>query len=98
MSAEVKGQTQQAVNAAHAILDSCGLEMSPSKVSRLVRQFEARVERNGWSFFDFFTNAIQLSVDDRRRALSNPDVLRVIAYADPTGETAVNNVMRGSHG
>jgi hypothetical protein len=47
------------IRAAHAILDSIGLEMSPSRVSRLVRRFEARVERNGWSFFEFFTNAIR---------------------------------------
>ena len=26
---------------------------------------------------------------------STPDIVRAIAYADPTGETAVNNVMRG---
>jgi hypothetical protein len=93
-SAEATSQTQQAINAAHVILANCGVGMSPSKVSRLVRQFEARVARNGWTLFEFLTNAVQLSADQRRAALANPDVARVISYVDPTGETAVNNVLR----
>lgn len=68
--------------------------MSPRKVSRLVRQFEKRVERNGWSFFEFFANAVQLSADQRRQALADPDIARVFRYPDPTGEEAARNVDR----
>ena len=79
--------------AAHTILDNCGVPMGPSKISRLVRTFSARVEQNGFAFFDFLANAVVLSAEQRRVALANPDVQRVLSYADPTGETAVANVM-----
>ncbi|WP_237112610.1 hypothetical protein [Mycobacteroides abscessus] len=93
-SAEARGQMRHYVQIAHATLAECGIEMSPSKVSRLVRRFSARVERNGWGFFEFFSNAVLLSAAQRRAVLANPDVARAIAYRDPTGETAVNNVLR----
>jgi hypothetical protein len=81
--------------AAHLVLDNCGIRMSPSKVSRIVRQYKGRVEANGFGFFDYLANAVQLSDQQKRAALLNPDIARAISYADPTGETAVNNVMRG---
>lgn len=98
-SAEAKSQTEQLTRIAHATLADCGMEMAPSKVSRLVRSFQHRVAGNGWSFFEFFANATILTTAQRRQALANPDVARTIAYADPTGELAVANVMReASHG
>ena len=72
------------------------MTIAPRRVNRMVRQFQARVERNGWKFFEFFTNALRLTAEQRRAALAGPDVARAIAYADPTGETAVNNVIRGA--
>lgn len=81
------------INDARVILANCGVTMGQSKLSRLVRTFKARVEGNGWQFFDFLTNAVQLDDERRREAMANPDIQRVIAYADPTGETAVANVM-----
>lgn len=81
---------------AHVILTNCGVAMSPSKVSRLARAFKTRVERNGFAFFDFLANAVQLDEQQRREALANPEIARVIGYADPTGETAVAHVMRGA--
>lgn len=94
-SAEAKkGQTEELIRDARAILTNCGVIMGQSRISRLVRQFEHRVERNGFAFFDFLANSVQLDADTRRRALANPDVQRVIAYADPTGETAVAHVMK----
>jgi hypothetical protein len=97
-SAEANSQTQQAISAAHVILANVGIRMSPSKVSRLVRQFEARVMRNGWTFFEFLGNAAQLSEDQRRRALCDPELARVISYLDTTGETAARNVDRQRRG
>lgn len=68
--------------------------MSPSKVSRMVREFKNRVEKNGFPFEAFLVNTVQLTEQQRRQVAANPDVARVISYADPTGETAVNNAMR----
>lgn len=81
---------------ANATLDASGYALGRSKVRRLVREFTGRVERNGFEFFEFFTNALLLDADARRRALLNPDVARAISYADPTGETAVRNVIRAA--
>lgn len=91
-------ETEDLARIAHTVIDNCGIGMSRSKISRIVRTFEARVAGNGWSFFDFLANTIQLDAEKRRQLLNNPDVMRVIAYADPTGETAVNNVLRGHRG
>lgn len=82
------------IRAARVVLDNCGHRMSQSKLSRLIRTYTARVEANGFSFFDYLANAIVLDAQERRRLLDNPDVARVIAYSDPTGETAVSRVMR----
>jgi hypothetical protein len=80
---------------AQKLLANCGIQMSASKISRLVRTFQHRVERNGFPFEAFLINSVQLTAEQRRQALANPDIAPVIAYADPTGEAAVNNVMRG---
>lgn len=89
------GQARDAlINTAHLILANVGYPMSPTKVQRLVSTFERRVQGNGFSFFEFIANSVALSADQRRAALSNPDIASAIAYPDPTGETAVNNVMR----
>jgi hypothetical protein len=97
-SAEPTRQTtDQWVNLAHMILQNAGVHMGGSKVSRLVRQFEHTVARNGWSFLDYIGNAIQLTAQQRVDAMNNPDIARVISYADPTGETAVNNITRKAH-
>jgi hypothetical protein len=54
------------------------------------------VETEGFSFREFPVNSVQLTAEQRRRALANPNVARYTAYADPTGETAVKNAMQGS--
>lgn len=89
MSAE-----EQWLRIATAVLDDSGYAMSVSKVRRVVRTFTSRVAANGFEFFEFFANALLLDAETRRRALQNPDVARAISYADPTGETAVENVLR----
>lgn len=94
ISAEATSQTEQAIRVTHTILANCGIAMSPSKVSRLVRQFQARVAANGWTFLDFLANKVTLSIEQYRRILADPGMARVISYLDPTGETAVNNVLR----
>jgi hypothetical protein len=67
-------------------------------VRRLVRQYKHRVEQNGFSFFSFLANSVQLSAEQRRKALCNPEIARAISYADPTAEHAVNNVISDQMG
>lgn len=93
-SAEATSQTEQLVRHAYVILTACGRSMSRCKVSRVVRQYQRCVERNGWVFWDFLTNAMMLNEDDRRRYENDPDIYRTITYRDPVGEEAVNNVTR----
>lgn len=83
------------IGAARLILDNCGITFGNRKIFRLVDQFVERAPRaTGHAFFLYLTNAVQMSTEQQRTALLNPDIARVIAYADPTGESAVNNVMR----
>ena len=85
----------QLVSAGRLILDNCGIDFSTNKLSRLVRNFVDRAPNgSGSMFFQYLTSAVQMSEADKRAALCNPDVARAISYADPTGETAVNNVLR----
>jgi len=86
--------TEDLIRSAHLIFANCGIDIGARRVNRLVQQFKVRVERNGFAFFDFLVNSVQLGEDRRRQALADPDVVRAIAYADHTGETAVRDVMR----
>jgi len=83
---------------ARALLDNCDIHISPSKVSRLVRDYQRRVEGNGFAFEAFLVNSVQLTAEQRRRALTNPDIARVVAYSDPVGEKATDNVFREQRG
>lgn len=88
-------RTETLIRVAHAILEHAGYEgIGPRKVHRLVRQYQDRVAPNGWSFLDYLANAVQMDAERRRGLFADPALARVIAYADPTGETAVKNVMR----
>lgn len=86
---------ERRVRAAHAILDLCDISMSPGKVSKLVSRYEVQVAGNGWTFADYFCNAVQLSEAQKQRALSDPDVVsRLDRRADPVGWRAAINVDR----
>ncbi|MDO3096802.1 Uncharacterised protein [Mycobacteroides abscessus subsp. abscessus] len=78
------------------VLDNCGIRFGRRRVFRLVDQFKERAPlADGFMYFQFLTNAVQMSEAQKAAALRNSDIARCIAYADPTGETAVNNVIRG---
>ena len=89
-------QIEAMSRAAHGALDSSGVSIGPAKIARLVRRFSKEMARNGATFHEFLSGHIRLTTEQRYRLLRNPEWSRVIAYADPTGESAVNNVMRGS--
>lgn len=82
--------------AAHTALSECGVVVGPSKVARLVRKFGSALARNGVTFHEFLTSEVRLTAEQRHRLLGHPDWARAISYADPTGESAVNNVLKGS--
>jgi hypothetical protein len=78
---------------AHKLLNDSGIQMSASKVNRLVRTFKRRVEANGFPFEAFLINSVQLTAEQRRQALAGPGRRRVKGIpADPTGELAVDNL------
>ncbi|MDI1289362.1 MAG: hypothetical protein PSX37_05340 [bacterium] len=76
------------------ILDRCGVVRSPSWVRRTVRDYCDRVAHTGFPFGRWLLTRVQLNAEQRRRAEQDPAVAKILSYADPTGETAVANVMR----
>jgi hypothetical protein len=77
---------------AHKLLNDSGIQMSASKVSRLVRTFKRRVEANGHPFEAFLLNSAELTDDERRKALANSEIARRLTYADPTCDLALRNL------
>ena len=92
------GQTEQLIRHAHVILAACGRTMSANRVVRVVRDYERCIERNGWVFWDFLTNAMLLDEQQKARFEADPDLYQTITYIDRTGEEAVNNVLREQRG
>lgn len=81
---------------AHRLLAACGIERGPAWVSSTVRQYLHRVSANGFPFGAYLLNQVELNSEQRRVALANPEMASFLNYADPTGETAVRNVLRGA--
>jgi hypothetical protein len=88
---EQPGQTETVealIRRAHRELDLTGRKMSPSKVSRLIRQ---RVSIAGNASASRMVAAYLASAS----AHAAFDAF-CLSYSDPTGETAVRNVMAGA--
>jgi hypothetical protein len=86
---------EMAIRAVHVHLARSDVVMSPSKVSRMVRKFAARVTRDGCTFHEFLINARDLSAEARRRAVADPELTWFLSWwEDPTGRQACLNVMR----
>jgi hypothetical protein len=97
-SAEGKGRfvaltAEELVLQVDLIFRNAGIAASRSKVSRLVRTYKRRIEPNGFALIDYLANNVAMS-EVQRRVVAD-ELTKVIAYADPTGETAVRNVMDG---
>lgn len=83
------------VNAARTVTTCLGLSLSENKIVRLALRFKDKAPHGSkLLFFQFLCSAVDLSSGQKRAALANPEIARVIGYADPTGETAVNNILR----
>lgn len=76
----------------HRLLGRAGVALSPSKVTRLCRDYVNSVADKGVPFGAFLANTVTLDAQDRRAFDS---VYYRLTYSDPTGETAVRRVMNG---
>jgi hypothetical protein len=80
---------------AHTVFTNIGVgdDYGPNKVNKLVTRFaRAMPNANGWAFFLYLANAVQMTADEQRAVLLDPDIAPFITYADPTGETATHHV------
>lgn len=75
----------------HTVLAAVGVERSPSWVSRTVRDYTRR-GLGRCRFGEWLTDRLDLTAHQRRRS----ELRYLLGYADPTGETAVHNTMRGN--
>jgi hypothetical protein len=88
---------QELACAARKYVDGAGIYLGQNKIMRLALRFKAfHPAADTPEFLGWFASEVNLDADQRRRAArSNPEIARVISYADPTGEAAVNNVIHG---
>jgi len=84
------------IREANELLTWWGIDMSHNRVVKHVRRYAREVV--GFSFFDYFANAVQADEQTRRTAVANSELAKVITYADPTGERASRNVDREATG
>lgn len=78
---------------ARRILDACGVPARPNWVNRQVTAYVDRVAHTGFPFGPWLVSRVQLTTEQRLRAMHDPEVHSFLAYPDPTGEDAVHNVM-----
>jgi len=72
------------IREAHSLLDARGITAGNTKVTRAVRGYLGRASGSVTPFEEWILSALHI------------DWAQVISYADPTGETAVAHVGRGS--
>lgn len=83
---------------AQRLLDACGVPAKPPWVHRTVSNYLTFVAHTGFPFGAYLLNRVQMTTEQRIAAMNHPEVRYCLDYADPTGETAVRNVMRGNRG
>ena len=82
----------------HAVIANTSVRMSPSKVTRLCRDYVNLVAGKGVPFGAYLANAVVLDAAERR---TFDELYYRLSHADPTGESAARNVDRergGAHG
>ena len=80
---------------AHRLLAACGVERGHGWVSRTVRSYSATAAFTGLPFGVFLLNQVEANAQQRQAVQNDPAVRNLLIYRDPTGETAVKNVLRG---
>ena len=79
---------------ARRLLDACGVPATPNWVNRVVVRYLQSVAPTGFPFGPWLVAQVELTREQRVAALNDPEVRYCLDYSDPTGETAVRNVMR----
>ncbi len=97
-SAETGGESrpksvERLTSETRAVLARFGVHWSGSKTSRVVRTYLYRVQGNGFAFADYVAN--QIVAGEHQRRVVADELRKVVSYADPVGEQAVNRVLRG---
>jgi len=88
---------QQMITFAREVLNNRWMAFSENKIVRLTLAFRRRMPNaSGWAFFCWLCAHAELSDEQKREALEDPDVKRFVkSYReDPTGWVAVNHVLR----
>lgn len=86
--------TDHLIRDTNLMLSRAGLRLGPSKVARLARSWLGPLSADGDEYVAYLAAHLRLTVRQRHDVAEQ--YRRVIAYADPTGETAVANVLRGA--
>ena len=77
------------------LLERCGIARSPKWVQRIVRDYTSSIAGTGFPFGAYLLNRVEMNAEQRRAAMNDPELACLLEYADPTGETAVRNVLGG---
>ncbi len=85
-------QRDRLIAAAHTEVANRGVQMSWSKVRRMVQMYERQAQRYGYDFGRYLDT--QIAMEMQRRVVAD-ELVKVTAYRDPVGEAAVNRVLRG---
>jgi len=84
-------QRDRLIAAAHTEVANRGVQMSSSKVRRMVQMYERQAQRYGFDFGRYLDT--QIAMEMQRRVVAD-ELRKVTAYVDSTGERAVRNVLR----
>lgn len=76
-----------------AFLAQAELHRTESWVQRVSRDY-ARIAPKGTPLQVFIATRIALTLEEHAVVAGKPDLRYLLSYADPTGETAIRNVMR----
>lgn len=101
-STTTSGRTTQAATTRETLLRNAirlmatsGLARSHAWTRQVVRDY-CRSSVRGFPFGDYLAARLQLSAQQRAELYASSEYRNVLCYSDPTGETAVRNVMGAS--
>lgn len=89
----VKPTESQLIDFSITVLRNINRPLSVTRIRRTIHAYyRVFPKANGWNFIEYLCD--QLKMDHDERAAARSDWAKVIDHADPTGETAVRNVVR----